>query len=491
MFRVPVKRSLLVTLLGAVLAALLVLAAPALSLRPYVPKPVSFELAPKPGASTASRGTVLSPVLRTTRRFNLVGLRWRGGGEVTLHLRTRSVDGRWSTWREVDAEALDGPDPGTGERSGGVSAPVWSGEADAVQYRTSRRLPGVRLHFVNTTGTTTAAGRARTALRRSVNQGLVAAGGLVNARAASQPEVVSRSEWGGDQYCAPRRAPSYGTVKNAFVHHTVTTSEYSPEQAPAAVLAICQYHRNSNGWDDIGYNFLVDKYGKIYEGRAGGMDKPVVGAHAQGFNGQSTGIANLGTFSFAPQSSAGLSAMARLIRWKLPLHGAPTNGSVAMTSAGGETNRYAAGTVVSMDRISGHRNGNQTGCPGDSLYNQLPTLRARVGAPANPAARLSLTKPRTPIAAGRVLTLSGRMTPPKPLVHLAVDRKVGRSYRRLTTLSASAANGRFRRGLRLRRTGRYRVLAAFRGDRDQVATRSVTYYLKVVPATGGAAPTRR
>jgi hypothetical protein len=145
------------------------------------------------------------------------------------------------------------------------------------------------------------------------------------------------------------------------------------------VLGICRYHRNSNGWNDIGYNFLVDKYGTLYEGRAGGMDQPIVGAQAQGFNSQSTGIANIGTFEDVPQSSEALDAMARLIRWKLPLHSAPTQGTVEVTSAGGASNRFGAGAVVTMNRISGHRDGNETACPGSALYAQLPDLRARVG----------------------------------------------------------------------------------------------------------------
>src|SRR3712207_9515320 len=102
----------------------------------------------------------------------------------------------------------------------------------------------------------------------------------------------------------------------AFVHHTVTANEYAPEDSREMVLGICRYHRNSNGWDDIGYNFLVDKYGVIYEGRAGGIDKAVMGAQAQGYNSQTTGISNIGKFSDVPQSNEALRAMARLIRWK-------------------------------------------------------------------------------------------------------------------------------------------------------------------------------
>ena len=88
----------------------------------------------------------------------------------------------------------------------------------------------------------------------------------------------------GSDKCPPRADPVYGEVQLAFIHHTVTANEYGPEDSAAMVLGICRYHRNTNGWNDIGYNFLVDRYGKIFEGRAGGIDEAVVGAQAQGYN---------------------------------------------------------------------------------------------------------------------------------------------------------------------------------------------------------------
>jgi hypothetical protein len=208
-------------------------------------------------------------------------------------------------------------------------------------------------------------------------------------------------------------------VHLAFVHHTVTANDYAPEDSREMVLGICRYHRNSNGWDDVGYNFLVDKYGTIFEGRAGGLDQPVVGAQAQGYNSVSTGVANLGNYEDVPPTDAALDAIARLLAWKLPLHGAPVEGEVTVTSAGGSSNRYPSGRGVTFQRISGHRDGNATACPGAQLYLQLPRVRemaaGRAPATAPPAsdgvpAGITL-QPLAPVFTfPQPVVLSGRLT---------------------------------------------------------------------------------
>ena len=191
------------------------------------------------------------------------------------------------------------------------------------------------------------------------------------------------------------------------MHHTVSPNDYSRAEAPDVVLAICRYHRNSNGWNDIGYNFLVDRFGTIYEGRAGGIDQPVIGAQAQGFNAQSTGIANLGTFTSVEQTQPALNAMAALIRWKLPLEGAPTAGSTTLTSAGNRQ-RTRRGRRVRLQRVSGHRDTGSTACPGAALYAQLPELRGLVGdlQPAGTGTRL-----RARVTARKGTVRFGRPTP--------------------------------------------------------------------------------
>ena len=190
----------------------------------------------------------------------------------------------------------------------------------------------------------------------------------------------------------PRAAPEYGEVQAAFVHHTVSANDYTPEESPGIVLGIARYHRDSNGWNDIGYNFLVDKYGQVFEGRAGGIDQAVIGAQAQGYNSVSTGIACIGTFTALPPAEPGLDALARLIGWKLSLHGVPTEGTVIVTSRGGASNRYPSGTPVTLERIPGHRDGDSTSCPGRRCTRSCPTCApapraTRARWPGSPCAR--------------------------------------------------------------------------------------------------------
>ena len=242
--------------------------------------------------------------------------------------------------------------------------PVWTGRSDRYQLRLSRPARGVHVDFV----------------RAHVGR-VSAARPAARAAAAGQPSIIPRAQWAGNQ-CNPKGTPEYGNVQMAFVHHTDGSNDYAPSDSAAIVLAICRFHRDDNGWNDIGYNFLVDKYGQIFEGRAGGIDRPVVGAQAQGYNDQSTGVSSLGTFNTVGQTDAGLKALSQLIAWRLSIAGVPVAGKVTLTSRGGGDNKYPSGTPVTFDRISGHRDGDATDCPGDALYAQLPDIRARAAGAA-------------------------------------------------------------------------------------------------------------
>ena len=370
----------LTLLLPPVLAALALFAAPALSTERWRPSALDFELSlPASGlARAAGTGLWTSDPIETGKRFDLVGLRWeRTERPVEVWIRTHSAQDGWSRWVEAEGE-INEP----------ASAGVWAGGADAFQVAFDQRPRGLRAHLVNTTGSSTPRQRAATAVRSAINTAVIATIGTATAWAQGRsgpPAMVSREAWGAKE-CPPREAPSYGEVKLGFVHHTVSTNDYASGEGAAIVLAICRYHRNSNGWDDIGYNFLVDRYGTIYEGRAGGIDRAVIGAQVQGFNAVSTGVAALGTYSSVPPDDAQVSAIADVLAWKLPAHGAPTTGEVTVTSAGGSQNRYPAGRQVTFQRISGHRDAGKTACPGDAMVARFEQLRSMAAARQQPLA---------------------------------------------------------------------------------------------------------
>ena len=293
--------------------------------------------------SAPDGGTYRSEVLAAPDRFDLAGLQ----GELReAELRGRVAGGAWTEWTET----------ANGD-------PVWFGGMDELQVRTHGWRPQGKVHYVSIAG----------------ESDLPA----VQARAGGgdRPKVISRRQWGANRDqggCKPREGAEYGKVKAASVHHTVTAVSYSEREARAMVLGICRYHRNSNGWNDIGYNALVDRFGNIYAGRDGGLGRPVIGAQAQGFNSQTTGVAVLGTHTSTPISRSAMRGLTRWLAWKLPEHGSDATGKVRMTSAGGETARYPSGTKIRTLRIIGHRVTNYTSCPGDALADKLPKLRRKV-----------------------------------------------------------------------------------------------------------------
>ncbi|MFF9285552.1 peptidoglycan recognition protein family protein [Streptomyces griseosporeus] len=195
-----------------------------------------------------------------------------------------------------------------------------------------------------------------------------------NPKIGPRPRIVTRHGWGADEKLREKTFVYTKKVKAAFVHHTATGNKYSCSQAPSVIRGIYRYHVKSMGWRDIGYNFLVDKCGTIYEGRAGGVAKPVLGAHTLGFNTNSMGIAVLGTFTSTKPSSATVKAIGSLTAWKLGLYGMDPRGKTYLTSGGG--NLYRKGKKVRLNVISGHRDGFATDCPGTQLYGKLGSARS-------------------------------------------------------------------------------------------------------------------
>ncbi|MFI6935481.1 peptidoglycan recognition protein [Streptomyces sp. NPDC050287] len=200
-----------------------------------------------------------------------------------------------------------------------------------------------------------------------------------------EPPITSRAGWGADESISSDPSEYNADVKAVFVHHTDGSNDYSCADSASIVRGIYAYHVQVNGWNDIGYNFLVDKCGTVFEGRKGGVDLPVLGAHTYGWNRESAGIAVLGDYTSTGASNAALASIARVAAWKLGQYGADPAGTVQLNAGAGQTNyfgtKFTAGTKYTFNRISGHRDGYNTQCPGSSLYAQLPTIRSWAAGP--------------------------------------------------------------------------------------------------------------
>jgi hypothetical protein len=376
---------------AALVGALVWIAAPALSAQRYMPEAVDFEqrlpvvhasakapearLVRAPKHAGAGPVTFRSPVVAAPKRFDLVGL----ARELRpLEIRARPEGGEWTDW----IEAEDG-------------SPVYFGGADELQLRARGWRPKGVLHYVNVSGTTSLAGGLLTEAREAINSAFISASAVLDPSAEAlpaRPQVIGRGAWGAKRDtggCRPRERPERGTVKAAVVHHTVTANDYSEAEAPRIVLGICRYHRNGNGWNDIGYNALVDRFGNIYAGRAGGLAKPIVGAQAQGFNAQTSGVATIGTHTTTPITPATEQGLVNFIAWKLAINGLQARGKTTLTSAGGDLSRYPSGRRVRLNRVFGHGTVGLTACPGDALEADMIRLRrliqARIEASGGPA----------------------------------------------------------------------------------------------------------
>jgi flagellar hook assembly protein FlgD len=283
--------------------------------------------------------------------FNMLGLHWIGAGSVLY--RTRALHGRWRAWRAADSDNRSGA-----WHDGNLD---WTGASSSVQFRvtgTVRRLRSYELWS-----------RVEGAPGRAV-------------ASAEEPAIVSRADWGANEEIVRAKPIVAPALKLAIVHHTAGSNAYTPAQSAAIVRGIQLYHVKANGWNDIGYNFLIDRFGTVYEGRGGGIDQNVVGAHSQGFNTGTVGVSMLGNFSAVTPTPAQQDALVKLLAWRLDVAHVDPLSKVVYTS-GGNT-KWRAGKVLTLRAISGHRDTGPTECPGSRAYALLPAITTRVAATGLP-----------------------------------------------------------------------------------------------------------
>ncbi|MGK5685568.1 N-acetylmuramoyl-L-alanine amidase [Actinoplanes sp. URMC 104] len=382
-----------------------------------------------PAVSTAVNRIALASASlpqRATKRFSMVSVSWQNPADEpagTVQVRTRSArTGAWSGWKSL-AVAEDAADKGEQAGVRGRTEPLWAGPSNGVAARLAgagagaKALPaGLRLTLIDpdapvTTGgagggmlaePTTPAPEGPAGAPPALSPGATAPAQLTPSSAtrspapsatprpiekpmesgklAVLPKMVTRAQWGADEKLvkAPATVAAEG-VKMIWVHHGGFANP-EPCSATPSILRAIMTQDLEDGFDDIGYNFVVDKCGTLYEGRKGSATAAVVGAHVAGFNTGSAGIALLGDFTTVRPTQAALTTVAQVAAARLGAYGFDPVSTAEMT-AGVTGLKWPLGTKVTFPRIAGHRDGAETECPGDLLYPLLGVVRARAVLP--------------------------------------------------------------------------------------------------------------
>src|SRR5450759_1650331 len=308
---------------------------------------------PDPVAS--ARAAAVTPVQDVAGAVTVVGVTWpKGGVSAGGQFQIRTLSGAtWSQWQQLTV--IDGGRDGTA--TAGTDPYVVTG---ASKYE-------VRSLTTQAKAPTSASVQAIDPGTSSADNVAQAPGGA--SAATAKPTIYTRAQWGANESLM-QWGPSYGKISVGFVHHTDSSNDYTPDQVPGIIRGIYAYHAQTLGWGDIGYNFLVDRFGRIWEGRYGGMDKAVIGGHVYNYNTVSTGVAGIGTFTSATVPQAMTDGLKRVLAWKMSLAGVPATGASPVAAPWG----------THIQRISGHRDVGGTTCPGDSLEARLPEIRAGAAA---------------------------------------------------------------------------------------------------------------
>jgi len=321
---------------------------------------------------------VLTATQAETPEFSLVAVTWSldpAVRNIALRLRVYDDAGSPSGWTDLGTDDVGtAPNPeatANGEQRGGSEA-RWVGPSFGVELEvltlTGADPQDVRLILLDP-------GDSPADAAPSHPQNTVEPS---EAAANAAPPIYSRAQWGADESIRSWKPEYASTTKAATLHHTADSNDYDAEDVPALLRGIYYYHAVSRGWGDIGYNAVVDKFGRIWEGRYGGIASSVIGAHAGGFNTFTFGVSMLGNYDVVGTPPAMIDAVVAVIAWKLGLYGVNPLGSTQLVSGGGGTSRHPAGQTVTLPTIFGHRDVGSTTCPGQYGYARLDEIRTRV-----------------------------------------------------------------------------------------------------------------
>ena len=382
---------------------------------PVIPETVTERLDGLP--ATAGDPNV-SAAVATPIPFSMVGFEVPRDGE--LEFRTSADGKQWSEWTEAEGAGPDeGPDPKSAEARAAntqMTEPVWVGEATHIQARVDgedlAKPEQLGVELIDSAGLGRSWGRRTLDRLRASWRGTPPPAHAI----AGQPPIVTRKQWGADERLR-KGSPSYAPgIVMGVVHHTAGSNRYSKAEAPAVIRGVYRYHTQSRGWSDVGYNFLIDRYGTIYEGRYGGIEKAVIGAHSGGFNTGTFGASLVGNFTSANPPAVMRAALEQLLAWKYDVHHVDVLGRNTYTSFG--STKYASGRKVTLDNLAGHRDVSSTACPA-RIYAQLPALRSTAAQLQGPVLLDPSVSPTTVqvvngSSVSGAVTLSARLRPAGP-----------------------------------------------------------------------------
>lgn len=332
--------------------------------------------------------------------FSMVALTAEDLTGTSARVRAKKPDGSWGPWYE--AEALEGVGPDTGPDTGPRGTePVFVGRTTTVQIAVSRPADAAvtdaspatepakqKLGYVPATVEQPFTQNINAVLI-SPPQAPVDSLPIPNAVTApgQPPNIINRAQWGADESLRCGNPRYDNGIRAGVVHHTAGSNDYAPQDSAAIVQSIYAYHTRTLGWCDLAYNALVDKYGQVFEGRAGGLDRPVHGSHTGGFNVDTWGVAMIGSFDAVPPTPIQLRTTGRLLGWRLAMDRVDPHGTVVLTSEGGSFTKFPRGATPTFSAIFTHRDAGNTDCPGNAAYaamNQIRDIAARFNQPPGP-----------------------------------------------------------------------------------------------------------
>lgn len=335
---------------------------------------LSFD-APSEGAASGLRQAASTIELTNQPEMIIIDT----GGDVATFVFRSLNNGVWSDWLELETpldEAPDGfltDDEGSGRAS--AIGPIWIGEG----------AEQIELALVDGAADRVIIESLRNVLPEEPE--IDEARSLAFSTAAPKPSIRARSSWATNGWRSENNGcdggPFYASnIRTVVVHHTVTSNSYSESQVDDILRGIYRAHADINGWCDIAYNFLVDRFGNIWEGRSGGIDEPVIGGHAKGFNTWTAGVAVLGNHHTAgAPTAASVASVEALAAWKLSFHGVdPLGVNWLQNRSSSPPMKFPTHAWVEMPAIVGHRDLGLTACPGNLLYPSIPGMRQAAAA---------------------------------------------------------------------------------------------------------------